>query len=113
MSESRVRETRMHGLIGGRWPDGQPDETHEKPKGQRAVPPGTPNNQRPTSPFCALYGDAIQPGNGNGEDAMPMWLKRLVESILLGPAPLPAFFQRSPRSAFFFNYSCPLSDHDF
>ena len=61
----------------------------------------------------ALYGDAIQPGNGNVADAIPMWLKRLVESILLGPAPLPAFFQRSPRSAFFFNYSCPLSDHDF
>ena len=37
-------------LIGGRWPDGQPDETHEKPKGQRAVPDGTPHNQRPTSP---------------------------------------------------------------
>ena len=35
---------------GGRWPNGQPDETHEKPKGQRAVPDGTPNNQRPTSP---------------------------------------------------------------
>jgi len=40
----------MHGLIGGRWPSEQPDETHEKPKGQRAVPPGTPTNQRPTSP---------------------------------------------------------------
>ncbi len=24
MSESRVREIRMHGLIGGRWPNGQP-----------------------------------------------------------------------------------------
>ena len=41
----------MHGLIGGRWPSEQPDETHEKPKGQRAVPPGTPTNQRPTSPM--------------------------------------------------------------
>ena len=58
----------------------------------------------------ALYGDAIQAGNGNVADAVPMWLKRLVESILLGPAPLPAFFQRSPRSAFFIRYSIPPHD---
>ena len=38
MSESRVREIRMHGLTGGRWPSGQPEETREKPEGQRAVP---------------------------------------------------------------------------
>ena len=54
MSESRVRENRMHGLIGGRWPTGKPDETHEQPEGQRAVPDDTPNNQRPTSPFPGL-----------------------------------------------------------
>jgi hypothetical protein len=38
MSESRVRENRMHGLTGGRWRSGRPAETGEKPEGQRPVP---------------------------------------------------------------------------
>ena len=37
MSESRVREIRMHGLIGGRWRSGQRSTTSEKPEGQRPV----------------------------------------------------------------------------
>ena len=37
MSESRVREIRMHGLIGGRWRSGQQSTTSEKPEGQRPV----------------------------------------------------------------------------
>jgi hypothetical protein len=34
MSESRVRENRMHGSIGGRWPDDDHGETEHAPPGE-------------------------------------------------------------------------------
>ena len=44
-----------------------------------------------------VEGDAIQPGNGNVADAIPMWLKRLVESILLGSRPVARLLSTQPE----------------
>ena len=52
----------MHGLIGGRWPNGQPLRDARETKGQRAVPNDTPDNQRPTSPNSLL----LTKSDGNG-----------------------------------------------
>jgi hypothetical protein len=35
--------------------------------------------------LCALCGGAITPGSGNIEDAIPIWVKKLVESKMPGP----------------------------